>query len=312
VRRLLTFLTLAATLLPSMALATSPSLQVHPLKYQSTMLGSDVENGYVDVSNPSDAPVNVQSQVQAFKQTDLAGDLSFYNDQTIAGAITLSITQFQIGPQQAIRVPFSVDPRKLPKGGVYAVIFFRTVPPAESATTSFVTESADVGTLLLLQNGASDQHIGRVTQFNLPVFQLGSGITGSAHYKNTNTTHAPVAFSPQLSVKIQPLGKATTFVGPYVLPLSTRSFQVDRPGSYFGLLPVSIIDHSTGLVTTKWVIACTGIYAFLLLYLLAILIVWSVARLARRLPIVPDRVKDWFRTEPEITRPSFDGLGPKR
>lgn len=308
-KRLIQLITISLLLMPSLALASSPELQVNPLKYVTTMIGPDVQDGYIDVANPSDTQVNIQATVQGFRQDDLAGNLSFFNNQAIQAAIKLSSTQFTLGPQQAVRVPFSVDPRQLPQGGVFAAIFFRTIPPAQSAATSFVSESANVGTLLLLQNGPADARIGRVAKLTMPFLQLGNGLYGTAQYQNTNHSTAPVAFSPALTAKIQPFGKPVHVTGPYVLPGSTRQFQVSRPGSYFGLLPFSLIDSSSGATTTRWVLACTGIYAFLLLYLFALIVVWVIARLMRRLPLLPKRRR---RIETAPSHRPLDGLGPNK
>lgn len=308
----LIFLTLlTSALLPSVTLAAAPGLQVNPLKYQSTLLGNDVRNGYVDVANPSDTTLNIQSSVQAFRQDNLAGDLSFFNNNTVSQAVTLGLTNFQLGPQEAVRVAFSVDPTKLPKGGTYAVIFFRTIPPKQSSSTSFVAESANVGTLLLLQNGPVGAHIGRVAQLNLPFFQFGAGITGTAQYQNTNHSLAPVAFSPSLTVRVLPWGKGTKFTAPYVLPVSTRQFDLIRPGSYLGFLPVSLIDNVSGVATTRWVLACTGIYAFSLVLPLSFIIVWMASRVLRNLPLTPRFFRRRSRRNNEKVSRSLDGLGPK-
>jgi hypothetical protein len=305
-------LLLLLTLTPTIALADAPSLQVNPLKYQSTMLGSDVRDGYVDVSNPTDTTVNVEASVQGFRQDDLAGDLSFFSNLAIQQAITLGLTDFQLGPQEAIRDTFSVDPTKLPQGGTYAAIFFRTIPPQQSANTSYVAESANVGTLLLLQNGPLGEQIGKVTQFNVPFFQFGNGITGTAQYKNTNNSTAPVAFAPKLIEKVFPWGHAQKLTGPYVLPGSTRQFETMRPGSYFGLVPVSMIDGVSGIATTRWVIACTGAYAFTIVFLVALLIVIAASRVLRNLPILPSSIKSLFKKRGKsVPHTSIDGLAPK-
>jgi hypothetical protein len=299
-------LLIAMLMLPSIALADAPSLQVNPLKYESTMIGSDVRSGYVDVSNPSDATVNIQADVQGFRQNDLAGDLSFFNNLAIQQAITLGLTQFQLGPQEAVRITFSVDPTKLPKGGTYAAIFFRTVPPEQSGDTSYVAESANVGTLLLLQNGPVGEQIGKVTQFDLPFVQFGNGIMGSAQYKNTNNSTSPVAFYPKLVTHVFPWGHATKLTGPYVLPDSTRKFQVIRPGSYVGIVPITLTDAVSGIATTRWVLACTGIYAFLLIFLISLIIVILASRVLRGQRLIPKPF--WSRKNKPVVRPSMDGI----
>ncbi len=262
------------------ARASTPGLQVNPLEYQSTLKGTDIESGFIDVANPGDTSINVVSNVEGFRQADLAGDLAFFNSTPLNQGIVVGLPQFSLGPRQAIRVSFSVDPSRLPKGGVYAVIFFRTVPPNQSSSSSFIAESANVGTLLLLQNGPA-QKTGRIKQLNLGFWQLGSGISGSGEYGNTGGDTA-AAVKPVITSHVWPWGRATRFTGPLVLPGSTRAFSFSRPGSYAGLLPVTLIDPTTGAATTRWVVACTGGYAFALLIAVILALFWLVYHLTRR------------------------------
>jgi hypothetical protein len=275
-----------AALFSGSAEAAVPSLQVNPLEYQSTITGTDVRNGYVDVSNPTDTTINIQASVQGFRQDDLAGDLAFFQDSQVQQGIVLGLNQFTLGPRDAIRVTFSVDPTRLPKGGVYAAIFFRTVPPNQSSSSSFITESANIGTLLLLQNGPG-KAVGSITKLTLPFWQFGAGLTGQGRYMNTNNTAVPIAFSPKLTSHIWPWGKGAQFTGPLVLPGSTRQFSLTRSGSYFGLLPVSLTDQTTGQVVTSWVFACTGGYALGILFLVLFLGVIFAYRLFRGRPLLP-------------------------
>jgi hypothetical protein len=295
-RSLLVCLTLAvcsvatSLLVAAPASAAAPGLQVNPLEYRNTITGTDVRNGFVDVSNPTDTTLNIVASVQGFRQADLAGDLAFFQDAQVQQGIVLGLSQFELGPRDAIRDTFSVDPTKLPKGGVYAVIFFRTVPPTQSSSSSFVTESANIGTLLLLQNG-SGKAVGSITKLSLPFWQFGSGLDGTGQYKNTDNSAAPIAFSPKLTSHILPWGRGASFTGPLVLPGSTRTFTLARPGSYFGLLPVSLTDQTNGQTVTRWVVACTGIYAFILMFLVILLGLIVGYRTLRGLSLVPRHVK---------------------
>lgn len=238
------------------------SLDVSPQKYEDT-LGTAAKSGSIDVSNPSDTTVSVVSEVAGFRQADLDGNLAFFHDDELSAGIKVGLTSFDLGPREAVRVSFVVDPTKLPKGGVYAVIFFRTIPPAVTSNTSYIAESANVGTLLMLQNGPGNA-VGQVTQLTLPFWQFGSGLSGVAHYTNTNRNTSATAFSPALDLRVLPWGRLTKLSGPYVLPGSTRKFDLDRRGSYLGLVPVTLIDSASGHTKTRWVFAVTGWYQWLL------------------------------------------------
>jgi len=106
-----------------------------------------------------------------------------------------------------------------------------------------------------------------------------------------------------------PWGRQAKFTGPYVLPSSTRRFEVSRPGSFLGLLPVTLLDTATGQGSTRWVFACTGVYAYVLLLALVMLAAWMVYRTVRRQPILPRRL--FRRHKPTSARKPMDGLSRK-
>ena len=307
-----------AALMPTAALANAPSLQVNPLQYEDTLSGN-VKNGYVDVANPSDAPVDVEAKVQAFKQVGTNGDLSFYDDPDIAAAIKLDLSSITLAPHDAVRVLFSVDPAKLPAGGTYAAIFFRTIPRDNAGShSSYVAESANIGTLLILRNGGLVPPSGGLSGLNLGFWQFGHGISGSAMVTNAASPHGGVAFRPELSARVL-WGKAAAGQGTgLVLPGSRRQFAVSRPGSFLGPLPVTVTDAATHTSRTAWVFACTGLAGWWLLVLLLALAVLIILRATRRLrlPRVSFRpllqIFGRLRRRPRPARPAraMDSLGP--
>jgi hypothetical protein len=259
--------------------------------------------------------VHVVGNVQGFKQADLDGNLEFFADDAIEQGIKLGLTDFELGPRESIRVSFTVDPTKLPKGGIYAAAFFRTIPPPEqSATTSYVAESANVGTLLLLQNGAEGEHIGRIASLSLPFWQFGSGLKGEGQYQNTNRSTTPIAFGPQLELRSFPWTRPAKFDGPYVLPGSTRRFDVAHRGSYFGLLPISVTDAASSNRVTNWVFACTGAYSYALLVLVILAVFLLTYRGIRHRPFARKHghrlrklLRRFLRRKPPRKQP-LDGL----
>ena len=264
-----------ACLVPGAALADA-GLQLNPLRYDDLMTGTTVKNGFIDVANPSDTTVMIRTSVRGFKQADLAGNLSFFTDEALSAGIRPSLDTFDLGPRESLRLVFSVDPAKLPQGGVYGAIFFTTVPPDGRSDATYITETANVGTLLLLQNGGSDVKVGRIAQFNLPFFQFGSGFSGTVQYQNTNRNRGGVAFSPALSSRVFPWGKPRQFTGSFVMPQSTREFSYQRAGSYLGLIPVTLSGAEGHSNVTRWVLACTGWYQWLVLVLVVSAIVYGL------------------------------------
>lgn len=278
----------ASSIIAILAVAYAPaamaqaSLQVNPLKYEDKLDSDKVRSGFIDVANPGDAAVQVRASVQGFRQADLDGNLEFFDSETFSRAIKPGLTDFEIGPRESIRVTFTVEPSKLPPGGVYAVIFFRTVPNAvPSSATSRIFESANIGSLLLLQNGPIGHATGQLDTFNLSFFQTARGIQGSIKYKNLSTDN-PSAIYPSFQVKTFPWGKPTTITGPFIMPGRSRRFDFEKPGSYLGLIPLFLTDKATNKTEVSWVLAATGRFSWLPPVLFASLITtlgyWIVAK----------------------------------
>lgn len=293
---------ITAALIPSTARAEVPGLQVNPLQYEETLTTAQVKLGYIDVANPSDTSITLQSKVQAFRQQGTEGQLEFFDDAQISDGIKVDLPNFDLGPREAVRVAFSVDPAKLPKGGVYAVIFFRTIPPAQFSNSTFVAESANIGTLLLLQNGPAGAHVGEITALNMPFWQFGSGLSGRLSYHNADRSRTAVGFRPALTARAFPWGKSPKIVTALVLPGADRHFAFARPGAYFGLVPLTVTDTDSGKHRTAWVLAVTGWYQWALLIVILGL-----------LPIKLFRPSRWFRRRhhPTASR-SLDGIAPRK
>jgi len=307
---------LALGLAPEVARADA-GLQLNPLQYEDTLASGHVKAGYVDVANPSDMTVAIATSVQGFRQSDTDGNLSFFDEPDLAAGIKPGLDRFELGPRESIRVTFSVDPARLPKGGVYAVLFFRTLPPTPEASTSYVAESANVGTLLMLQNGTGGAHNGRITQFKLPFFQFGAGLKGGQlQYHNTNPAKGGIAFNPALDSRVLPWGRAVRQKGPFIMPGASRNFELERPGSYMGLLPVTVTDIDSGKHLTRWVLACTGLYQPLVLLIAAAGLLWFFQRRRKpRQPALSWWLKLWrkLRRRKRPIKRAMDGLsGPSR
>jgi hypothetical protein len=270
----------AVTVLAPPVHADAPALQVAPLEYIDTM-GAKVKTGYIDVSNPTDAAFNVRSQVRGFRQHGTDGDLEFFDDAALADAVTVGLPSFELGSREAIRIAFTIDPGRLPRGAVYGVIFFHTVPVEQSSASSFVTQSAAVGTLLELNNGAAERP-GSIAAFKLPFWQFGSGLTaGTITYQNAGRAADDMGIRPKLSLRVTPWGRPLSVPTGLVLPGSTRQFKIGRPGAYLGLLPITVSEAGTKHHRTAWVLACTGWWrvAFPLLVLISVLLMIKFRRL---------------------------------
>lgn len=275
-KRLFFLIVLGAAFVPAASLASVPSLKVAPLKFQESLVGPDTKIGYIDVSNPTDAAVTVKTSVQGMKQVNERGELAFFDDPALARGVTLASDTITLGPREAVRMPFSLDPRRLPQGGVYGAIFFQSTPTVSTVNANVVYQSVRVGSLLIIDNGGHGLKQGDL-KARFGFLQFGSGLTGSVRYHNTGKAPKAIAFNPTIQTKVWPWGSWQYTTGPLVFPGNTRPFSVTKTGSYFGLLPVQVRDTATGRHHTVVVVAVTG-WGRALLAILIIAALWLYLR----------------------------------
>lgn len=274
-RRISALLLFVILLWPSVSRASVPSLEIAPLKYEASLTSGKSQTGYITVSNPGDATITVRSLVQGMRQIGTDGRLEFFDDPLIAKGITISSDNVRLAPREAVNFQFLIQPDALPRRGVYAAIFFETVPKASGSGTRVLT-SARVGTLLLLQNGGSGTSLGAITNITIPWFTYAESINGEVTYHNTGVQ----ARNPQLALS---QGDGDQIAdGPYTLPDASRSFRVRLKGNFAGPIYVMIRDRATGAVSSRWVFAITGYWRWAFPLALIALVVLSIA-LKRRI-----------------------------
>ena len=252
------------------AAAAVPALKLAPLQYRTHLELGAPQTGILDVSNPTGAPVKLQTEVQGFRQTDNDGTLEYYDDERLRAAITPSLGAFTLGPREAVRLSFVVDPNKLGPGGSYGVIFVRTLPsgpaPAQLGT------SARIGTLLIMDVAGTGQRQGTVGLTALPAWHYGSApIRVQLTYHNTGTARTALAFAPQLELSLdhQP---AAVVPDPFVFPGRTRTVATSfKPGNRIGLVTVRVGDTSGGSSpVTRRIWLVSGYWTWLLPLLIII------------------------------------------
>lgn len=240
-------------------------IKVTPLKYEETLEVGEQKTGYVDVANPNDSAVLVRTSVEGFRQINNQGDLEFFEDERLEAGINIDLDQFELGPREAARIQFDVNTNNLPEGGVYAALFFETDAQEITGDISSIGTTARVGTLLILQNGEGEVS-GEISELSIPFWQFGTSITGGLSFYNEEGERA-IGFNPALTMKITPWGERADQEGGLVLPGVTRDFALERRGDYIGILPITIHDDVTGHEASAWVFAVTGLWRFILPFL---------------------------------------------
>jgi hypothetical protein len=262
----------AVLFLSALISATSyaQSLKLAPLEYQTSLTAGEKKRGFVDISNPNASTVRVVSSVQAFRQIDDQGSLTFYDDEQMRAGVKLDLDEFDLGPREAIRMYFELDGTKLPAGDVFGAIFFSTEPTVK---TPGVGEAVRLGTLLSIQNGTGKPHKASITSLKTDWLQFSSDISGSYVVKNTGNPRTETGFYPQVRVSTKPLGEASDQKSSLVFAGRQRENEFSRKVFPFGLYKVSASYQGQGI--SKWVFVFTPL-SMLIIAVLGILVCFAV------------------------------------
>ena len=233
-----------------------PTLGLQPLQYTETLQKGERKQAFIDVTNPSSQPIIVQFQVQAFKQIDDKGTLSFYDDSRLNEGISLDLQEKEIPANKTLRLFFNVDGAKLPTGDVFAAVFAKTKPDEKQ-----MAPSVRIGTLLILTNGTPSARQAEVTSLTTSLLHFSDSIKGEVKIKNTAPANTSSGFSPTIHVRLWPFGLDRTIQGPLVFAGNTRTIALNEPASMFGVYKISARYGASS--QERWVILMTGFWRWL-------------------------------------------------
>jgi hypothetical protein len=275
--------------------ASAAALQIRPLMYRETLQADQTKKGFVDVSNASSTSVTVEMNVRAFRQVDGQGDLKFYDSPAVTRGVQLDLKELDLGPGEAVRMYFQVDAKQLPKGDVFAAIFAAT----KSQQSGGIAPSAQVGTLLILQNGQAGPRTIDVQSVDVAPLQFGSAISGSVKLRNPAPSEPASGFNPEVTVTLTPFAELRKQVnGPLVMSGISRSVDFNLPASRIGIYRLTATAGRSSKQT--WLIAVTGFWRWLLpAVAVAAVACWYATRwLRRRRRVAP--VPEQSRSDPAV------------
>ena len=263
-------------------------LKTAPLEYKTTLKKDEQQQGFIDISNPSYQAVTVRTSVQALKQIDNQGGLQFYDDKQISLGIMPDLEQFTLGPREAIRMSFTISSTNLPKGDVYAAIFFTS---DVQQPRNGVGQLVRVGTILSIVNQSAGARNAEISNISLPFLQLTDTVKGSYTVKNTNSSGT--GFYPEVSISAWPAGKPKTMQSSLVFAGRERK----NDFSYQTGMGIHLVEVGYGASKkTQWVIALP---AWAIIVLLLIIVVFGVEYL-----LFKKRRKLHNKIKPQIPTPT--------
>lgn len=271
-------------LLTSQPVSAADSLQVRPLLYQETIEKNQAKRGAIDIANGSEIDAEYSLSVRLFRQASNDGSLEFYDNPDVTDGIQLDITEVALKSKEVARVTFGVDGAKLPEGDIFAVIFVTT---KHATTPHAIVPAAQVGTLLILQNGTPGPRQAEIQDLALPQIQTGDKIKGTVTVRNPAAANVSTGFFPQMSVKVEPWGAASQFNGPLVYASKARTFDFSVPSNQFGFFKVTVTANNAS--QSQYVFLITGVWrtivgiVLIALFIVAVgLTIWRVLRRRKR------------------------------
>lgn len=238
------------------AFAHAASLSISPLRYDAALAAGEVKKGFVDITNPTAAGVTVSLKALAFRQVDDQGALEFYDDEAITNGLRLDYSEVDIGPRQTLHLAFLLDGTKLPAGDVFAALF-ATLKTGESGAAQ---QALRVGTLFVISNGTPVNHSADIERLTVPWLQTGDRFSAQFAVKNTSNQGALSGFSPQIQVSAWPY-IYDVVTGPLVFSGRARQTEYIRPGSFFGIVRVSVKTGAS--VQVAYSLLITGYWRWL-------------------------------------------------
>lgn len=248
--------------------ASAAGLQIAPIEYRQDINGG-IKKGAVDITNMSGETRQVTIEVRAFRQIDNSGTLTFYDDPTIKQAITPDLNKFTLKPYTTEHMYFLVDGTKLPHTMIFASILAEASPEKASYN---ITPLLRVGTLLIINNGASDPvKEGQISQWHVPFLQVGNAVHGEFSFKNTEQGDGATGFFPKFKLSVA--GNVKQIDGSLVFPGIDRKHDFAVEGSRIGLFNLKLTsDAKTS--ASQWILVLTGYWRWLFpLIILALAIV---------------------------------------
>lgn len=261
------------------------TLRIQPLQYKTELKKGERKKGHVDVTNPSNEPVEAKFYVEAFRQIDDKGNLAFFKSEQLEKGLLLDYESVTIGARQTLRLFFIADGTKLPTGDVFGAIFAETLP----LTSTGANTTVRVGSLVMITNQTPGARAVEITNLSVPFFQVGNTVQGRMMIKNPAPKNAATGFFPMIDINMTPWGGSLKRQGPLIFAGNTRTVDFDIPSNAFGFYEVSVQANNARKTASVFLI--TGWWQIIALVLLVGFIVLIFAAIRYRSRLTIKRVK---------------------
>lgn len=293
-RRLLLALGVGTALLglalvwPAAIAKAAQGFGVSPTSQEVTLEPGAKASGKLTIINDGDTDVTYKLYATDYttKGEDYRGNFTVLDQPKNISPVSwfaLPAGSTVIKARQQMDVAYTITvPADASLGGHYGAVFAETIPPQPKGG-ALVARVDRVGSLFYLAVGGDLRASGGIKDFQVPLFQAVSPVTGTLRLANTGNVHYSADVSAQLWSPFGKVGRAQELRGE-VLPSTTRRFNISLPSSApIGLYNVKVTVNSMGRLDKidRWMLLMPKLtFAILSATLLLVLsiIVWSLWR----------------------------------
>lgn len=276
---------------------TESSLTFGPTSQRISLKPGETYRSSVIVSNPAMSENDLKFQLYVAPYSVANDDYDPVFDKVgtytqIVDWITLDKTEGTLKPNDNMEIGFTVKvPKDVPAGGQYAAIVAQDVTSFDSANNNGVQISgiSAVASVVVADVAGQTREYGEVFENNMPTFVMSAPFVASAGVKNTGNVHTDaksvLQVWPLFSDEEIYTNEESEDNDKLVLPDTTRYFfntweDVPVVGIFRAKQTVTIFGETS--VNEKIIVICPLWLLFIVIFLIALLLVWFVTIIIKK------------------------------
>lgn len=273
------------------------SLTFGPTSQRISLKPGETYRSSVIVSNPAMSENDLKFQLYVAPYSVANDDYDPVFDKVgtytqIVDWITLDKTEGTLKPNDNMEIGFTVKvPKDVPAGGQYAAIVAQDVTSFDSANNNGVQISgiSAVASVVVADVAGQTREYGEVFENNMPTFVMSAPFVASAGVKNTGNVHTDaksvLQVWPLFSDEEIYTNEESEDNDKLVLPDTTRYFfntweDVPVVGIFRAKQTVTIFGETS--VNEKIIVICPLWLLFIVIFLIALLLVWFVTIIIKK------------------------------
>ncbi|MBR3253378.1 hypothetical protein IKF85_01520 [Candidatus Saccharibacteria bacterium] len=275
-------------------------MTISPPVEKMVLIPGEVYEGSVKVSNSATAKKNLEYSVRVGSfslREDENGETDYYNTDvdTITGYnqimewITLGKEKGSVAPNEIDVVPYTITvPKDAPAGGQYASIIIRNdTQPDEDEGNVVIQNVVEFAESILAEVAGETRDEGAIIENNIPAFLLKNNLSAVSKVRNNGNVHTNAKYILQVWPLFSDEEYCTNEEEPsesLIMPETERTHaeecSLPAVGIFRAKQTVKIFGETS--IAEKMVIVCPLWLLFIILFAVALAIIWLVMKARAR------------------------------